>query len=375
MSRFDTHSLTPQFRMRDLLVLLFFAAIIMALISQCIIPNRQIARRSVCQAKMKDIGYALNNYEAAFRTYPTAAPSCTTDAWHSTGIENGQTCVGPSWAIQILGQMEELTRWKAFARMTDQNCPSLVDFPNKQLSSEVPEFMHCPSARHTQSLHGSQRTELSHLGKGNYAVCLGASTYVNSIEGNQFVHERILKESGRTTTMLEAERGVMTIRMIPGWQNKLPYRNASSGNWRYGYGKGVKLEEITDGVSRTALLSEVLPFDSSKPTSDDIRGVWIAASMGASTYSHATTPNSTTPDNVNGCDAAATGRMKCIEITPGTPQEGDTFASARSSHKGVNVVFADGCIKFYTDRVDPKIWTALATRAGGEAITLSENSN
>ena len=77
--------------------------------------------------------------------------------------------------------------------------------------------------------------------------------------------------------------------------------------------------------------------------------------MGASTYSHATTPNSKVPDNINGCDAAATGRMKCVEITPGTPEEGDTFAAARSSHDGgVNVVFADGSAKFYTDRVEPR---------------------
>jgi prepilin-type processing-associated H-X9-DG protein len=89
--------------------------------------------------------------------------------------------------------------------------------------------------------------------------------------------------------------------------------------------------------------------------------------MGASTYSHLTTPNSKTPDSINGCDTAATGQLKCVQIQPGSDQEGDTFAAARSQHlRGVNVVFADGSSKFITDDVDPKIWRALATRAGGD---------
>jgi prepilin-type processing-associated H-X9-DG protein len=66
--------------------------------------------------------------------------------------------------------------------------------------------------------------------------------------------------------------------------------------------------------------------------------------------------------------------MKCVEITPGTPEEGDTFTAARSNHVGgVNVIFADGSAKFYTDRVDRKGWTALAaTRAGGDASSTSD---
>jgi prepilin-type processing-associated H-X9-DG protein len=157
--------------------------------------------------------------------------------------------------------------------------------------------------------------------------------------------------------------------MVPGWFRNNVFTlsdNPNKGIWKFAHGKGTKLKDILDGTSRTVLLSEVLPYDAGKTAAEDIRGVWVRASMGASTYSHATTPNSKVPDNINGCDAAATGLMKCIEVTRGTLQEGNTFAAARSSHsRGVNVVFADGSSKFFSNGVDPKIWKALATRNGG----------
>ena len=363
MKGFDSRSLTPQFRMRDLLVLLFVAAVTTSLFVQWIIPAREAARRDACQAKMKAVAVGLNSYADAFRAYPMAAPSCTTDAWHSTGIAKGQVCVGPNWAAQILGQMDEMPLAKMIGKAVYVSEISLVDFSGAQLGDAVPEFMSCPSALKAGKLHESERTALRNLAKGNYAAPVGTATYLHSIELNKFVGERLPAEFDPAST-----HGIMTIRMIAAWATKYESRaTSSSGLWKCAYGKGVKRDQITDGLSHTVLLSEVLPFDTAKATSDDIRGVWVAASMGASTYSHATTPNSTTPDRVNGCDAAATGRMKCIEIPPGTPEEGDTFAAARSSHQGgVNVVFADGSSRFYTDQVDPRIWKALATRAGGE---------
>jgi hypothetical protein len=36
----------------------------------------------------------------------------------------------------------------------------------------------------------------------------------------------------------------------------------------------------------------------------------------------------------------------------------------------VNVALADGAVRFVEDGVDPAVWKAAATRAGGEAVTL-----
>jgi prepilin-type processing-associated H-X9-DG protein len=43
------------------------------------------------------------------------------------------------------------------------------------------------------------------------------------------------------------------------------------------------------------------------------------------------------------------------------------WRAARSRHPGgVNVLMADGSGQFVEDGVDPAVWKALATRAGGE---------
>ncbi|MCA9218595.1 MAG: DUF1559 domain-containing protein, partial [Planctomycetales bacterium] len=208
---------------------------------------------------------------------------------------------------------------------------------------------------------------LQKLPKSNYAVNLGSSTYLHSIDGHKSIDAN-LRQNGISNPA--SQRGIVTVRMIPGYSrisNRPIPRNGHQGIWLYAHGKGVKQTEITDGLSKTVLASEVLPVSASQSANDDIRGVWVAASMGASTYSHWTTPNSPQPDNINGCDPLAKGAFKCIEIPPGTAQEGDTFAAARSAHPGgVNVVFADGRATFYLNEVDPKIWRAISTRCGGE---------
>ncbi len=49
--------------------------------------------------------------------------------------------------------------------------------------------------------------------------------------------------------------------------------------------------------------------------------------------------------------------------------EQDSHLAARSYHPGgVNALFCDGHVAFYTDSISLDIWQALATIAGGETI-------
>ena len=44
---------------------------------------------------------------------------------------------------------------------------------------------------------------------------------------------------------------------------------------------------------------------------------------------------------------------------------------ASSYHPGgVNACFADGSVRFVSEAIDPDVWAAAGTRAGGEALTL-----
>jgi prepilin-type processing-associated H-X9-DG protein len=43
------------------------------------------------------------------------------------------------------------------------------------------------------------------------------------------------------------------------------------------------------------------------------------------------------------------------------------WRAARSSHPGgINLLLADGAVRFVPDAIDPPVWRALSTRDGGE---------
>ncbi len=62
-------------------------------------------------------------------------------------------------------------------------------------------------------------------------------------------------------------------------------------------------------------------------------------------------------------------------MTLGIKPYGDNAqAAARSFHAGgVNVTLADASVRFIADEVDLSVWRSMATKAGGESITVPGN--
>jgi prepilin-type processing-associated H-X9-DG protein len=61
----------------------------------------------------------------------------------------------------------------------------------------------------------------------------------------------------------------------------------------------------------------------------------------------------------------------CEDHTPGSYYPYDSlFSNAQSNHPGgVNVLFADGGVRFIKDTITPRTWMALGTKANGEVIS------
>jgi prepilin-type processing-associated H-X9-DG protein len=168
----------------------------------------------------------------------------------------------------------------------------------------------------------------------------------------------------------------------------------------------VGFRDITDGMSGTAAYSEKVKgigvnfngFDPLKPTSSimsvpvntgRIAGGWAdviptdyyarckAAAPGSAGASYSTNGaiaqgqywfdghaetglyNHVMPPNTWGCDDAANVWVN------------DAAAATASSHHpgGINVLFADGSVRFVKDTVSVQVWWALGTRDGGEAVS------
>lgn len=148
-----------------------------------------------------------------------------------------------------------------------------------------------------------------------------------------------------------------------------------------------KLAQITDGTSKTALMSESILGDPQpnnhnpqteykfaflSPVSDplcngtvqwnvtDPRGfAWANGEFRCALYNHRMTPNSPTPDCMG---VQIVGDVK----TRYTPYG---WRAARSRHSGgVNQLLADGSLHFVADAVDLDVWRALSTIAGNEVV-------
>ncbi|AGA31083.1 DUF1559 domain-containing protein [Singulisphaera acidiphila] len=146
----------------------------------------------------------------------------------------------------------------------------------------------------------------------------------------------------------------------------------------------VRFAEITDGLSSTAAYSETIrgtgsdtsgakPVDpvrqyaqgaANTPLTDSFCEAvtlwsgqrtreWARGSFCFATFNHYLTPNSKRPDCTSG---AVIGRF-----------------AARSFHSGgVNLLFADGHVRFAKDSINVATWRAIATRNGGEVISADQ---
>jgi prepilin-type processing-associated H-X9-DG protein len=84
--------------------------------------------------------------------------------------------------------------------------------------------------------------------------------------------------------------------------------------------------------------------------------LWATGELRCAAYNHYYPPNPPQYDCITNTLVAGEQQITAIG-----------FKAARSLHSGgVNVLFGDGSVRFISDQVDPVIWRAASTRAGGE---------
>ena len=333
----------PAFTLIELLVVIAIIAVLIGLLLPAVQKVREAAARMSCSNNLKQLGLALHNYEGANGRlpplYPFTAPNSTVQDYKYT------------WSVlaQLSPYLEQTNIYNTMDLKQMMYAPPSfqITAANQFAVVQKVKIFLCPSDRGepVSSAYGVQN-----MGPTNYVACHG-----NGVANNG--------------SPLNAD-GVFIVQV------------------------GQRITDISDGASNTAAMSEsilgaggenvpggspppgdertvykYLGFSGNLPSDGSCGGapqawngsnhrqfMWASGEPRCVSYNHYYTPNSRSFD--------------CVANNPFLP--GYTavgYKAARSRHSGgVNVLLADGSVRFVRDSVDVQVWRNAATRAGGEPV-------
>jgi prepilin-type N-terminal cleavage/methylation domain-containing protein/prepilin-type processing-associated H-X9-DG protein len=326
----------PGFTLVELLVVIAIIGILVALLLPAIQAAREAARRMACQNNVKQIALAAHNYESARKALPPAL------MYYGAGDPQN-------------------SKWSAQARLLpyleEENFESHIDY--------------------------SKEYETARFGDG-YIGAYRVNTYICPSEERAEVRVDANGTPIHFPLNYGLNRGVWRAFDPTG---QLQEEGAIQAN------DGTKLRLFTDGTSKTLLMAEVKAYtpyfrdqslnQSTPPTlpseicslggsfkNDSGHTEWVDGRVHQSGFTAVFTPNTSVPCEQTGqtYDVDWTSKRDAIDPTEITY----SAVTSRSYHAGgaVNVAMVDGSIQAVSGAIDLAVWRAMATRSGGEAVSL-----
>ncbi len=307
------------FTLVELLVVIAIIGILVALLLPAVQSAREAARRSQCVNNQKNIALALLNYEDSKGELPPGTPyfdKCDGVTTPPAAINRHRV----SGFVMILPQIEESALYdqyqfdaSPYIWMPDNTGNNWHRLPGREgLVEARPSLFVCPSddslPLHEDPDPGPVRNGLKPA-TGNYAFVAGSNgppAYVTA---------------------------------------SVKCRN--TGPFLYGY--PVELRKISDGLSKTAFLGEVIEAHTRISSN-----IWSFATRHGDSLRNTGNPLNTLP---------GTG----LRIPDGATKDmNGAFASRHPG--GANFAFGDGHVDFLTDEIDTNSYRAMSTIAGEELL-------
>lgn len=333
------------FTLVELLVVIAIIGALIGLLLPAVQSAREAARRSSCQNNMRQLGMATLNFESTKGFMPPAG---------STAGISGANATPWSGQALILPFLEEVNTFAKIDFTKPYGSQDATLFPSGSVATLRVDVLQCPSDPNVKPRIATSGT-LS--GKPeHYPLCYGFNV------GNFLVYS----PTART-----------------------------DGGGAFGFNARHKLSAYGDGLSKTLAMAEVKSYqpcyrDTNQPSQTtapasaaDARsqlagGSWYELGhtewvCGRAIHNGFTT---TFPPNTRietseqpGIDIDLTSSRENVSPTAATY----AVIPSRSHHPGtVGVLMLDGSVHSVADGIDAAIWKGLGSRAGGEAVNISQ---
>ena len=305
----SAHRPVPRgFSLIELLVVISIIGVLVMMLLPAVQAAREAARRIQCTNSLKQIGLAMHNYHDSLGSFPPGS----------------KQIVSGTWQLFLLPYVEQeplFNAWNMSANAADFYCNGKGQAT--VVGTLVATFL-CPDNT--------------------------KNTYADSVTGVEL-----------TRTSYVVNYGNANIQRSSADPNNLFVGGAPFGDI-YGVGTKVPASSTTttaqfkDGLSNTMMVSEDVHGQMT-----DMRGVVWHGFYAA--FTAQLSPNSKAPDILS---------APCYNDPPCSSQPAGSsyYNAARSRHPGgVNVLMADGSVRFVKDTITLQAWRALATMYGGEVVS------
>lgn len=326
------HRAKAAFTLVELLVVIAIIGTLVGLLLPAVQSAREAARLSMCSNNLKQLSLGFLNHEGAKGVLPPGSggePTTEAAGTFWTTPFSGQRASWPAYMFPFVEMQTEydwvVSKGGTWAAVRDSSATSL----NMKIA---PKLFGCPSdpnvgknQTRTMATGPAQSPPNWPLGQGwhgNYVTAAASTRFsVSSPRTDQLVLNGVCYAKSKT-----------------------------------------KLKDITDGLSKTALLAEIVLVPDTN-TASDFRGrYWNAWEPNSTWFSTFYPPNSTNPDVTNG----SSGNINAPYAPAGLNSANNNVQSARSRHNGgVNVAYCDGAVTFVVNDVDSAVWKASGSRDGG----------